>query len=87
MSRDVLNPQRPAGTDADLVIREARRRQRRRRLATGLVLAVVLAGAIGVAADLTSQGPPPASRSRPRPSPATLIHRLFASVDLEIYRF
>ena len=37
MSRDVLNPQRPTGTDADLVIREARRRQRRRRLVTGLV--------------------------------------------------
>jgi hypothetical protein len=72
MSRDVLSTQRPAGTDADLVIREARRRQRRRQLVTGLVLAVVLAGAIGVAAGLTSRGRPPVSHPRPRPSaPAT----------------
>lgn len=72
MSRDVLNPQRPAGTDTDLVIREARRRQRRRWLVTGLALAAVLAGAIGVSVGLTSQGQPPASRSRHRPStPAT----------------
>ncbi len=72
MGQDVLNTQCPPGTDADLVIREARRRQRRRRLVTGLVLAVVLAGAIGVAAGLTSRGRPPVSHPRPRPSvPAT----------------
>jgi len=72
MGQDVLNAQRPAGTDADLVIREARRRQRRRRLVVGLVLAALLAGAIGVAAGLTSRGRPPVSRPRPRPSaPAT----------------
>lgn len=72
MSRNVLSTPRSAGTDADLVIREARRRQRRRRLVTGFVLAVVLAGAFGVAAGLTSQGKAPVSRSRHRSSaPAT----------------
>ena len=71
MGQDLLNTQRPPGTDADLVIREARRRQRRRRLVVGLVLAL-LAGAIGVAADLTSRGRPPVGHPRPRPSaPAT----------------
>ena len=69
MSQDALDTQRPPGTDADLVIREARRRQRRRRLVTGWILAVVLAGAIGVAAGLTSRGQPPVSRPRPRPAP------------------
>ena len=68
MSRDVLNSQRPAAADADLVIREARRRQHRRRLVTGLVLAAVLAGAVGVAAGLTSRGGPPVSHPRPRSS-------------------
>jgi hypothetical protein len=72
MGQDVLNTQRPAGTDADLVIREARRRQRRRRLVTGLVLAALLAGAIGVGAGLTSRGRPPVTHPRPRSSaPAT----------------
>jgi hypothetical protein len=72
MSRGVLSARRLAGTDADLVIREARRRQRRRRLVAGLVLAAVLAGAIGVAAGLTSQSQPPVSRPRHQPSaPAT----------------
>jgi hypothetical protein len=72
MGQDVLNTQPSPGTDADLVIREARRRQRRRRLVTGLVLAVVLAGTIGVAAGLTSRGRPPVSHPRPRSSaPAT----------------
>jgi len=72
MSRDVLSTRRPAGTDVDLVIREARRRQRRRRLVTGLALATLLAGVIGVAAGLTPRGRTPVSHPRPRPSaPAT----------------
>ena len=72
MSHDVLNTQPAPGTDADLVIREARRRQRRRWLVTGLALVASLAGAISVAAGLTSRGRPPVSHPRPRPSaPAT----------------
>jgi hypothetical protein len=62
---DAPNSRPPAGTDADLVIREARRRQRRRRRVTVLVVAVLLAGAIGVAAGLQAQGPRPASQPRP----------------------
>jgi hypothetical protein len=68
MNQDVLTTECPAGTDADLVIREARRRQRRRRLIVGLVLMALLAGAIGVAAGLTSRGRPPLSHPQPRSS-------------------
>ena len=36
MGQDVLTSRRPAGTDAEALFREARRRQRRRRLGMGL---------------------------------------------------
>jgi len=68
MSQDVLNTQRPPGTDADLVIREARRRQRRRRRLAGLAVAVVLAGTVGVTVGLQSPGQSPLSRPRPMPA-------------------
>lgn len=68
MSQDMLTAKRAAGTDADLVIREARRRQRRRRLVAGLALAAVLAGAMGVAASRAWGGGRPASHPRPGPS-------------------
>jgi hypothetical protein len=72
MSQDVLRSQRSAGTDAELLFREARRRQRRRRLVAGLAVAVVLAGATGVVAGVRSGGQQRVSRPRPGPSaPAT----------------
>jgi hypothetical protein len=72
MGQDVLSSQRPAGTDAEALIREARRRQRRRRQVIGLAVAAVLAGATGVVAGIGSRGQPPVSQPRARPpAPAT----------------
>lgn len=58
----------PVGTDTEALIREARRRQRRRYAATGLAAVLVLAGALGAAAELTGA-------SRPRPPGPHLGHR------------
>jgi hypothetical protein len=70
MGQDVRTSQRPPGTDADLVIREARRRQRRRRLLIGLAVAAVLGGAAGVVAGTGSGGQPRVSQPRPKPPAA-----------------
>ena len=67
MGQDVLTGRRPAGTDAQALFREARRRQRRRRLVIGLAAALVLAGATGVAGDVAARGQPPVSRPHARP--------------------
>ena len=42
MRQDVLTSRRPAGTEPEAVIREARRRQRRRRLVIGLAVSAVV---------------------------------------------
>src|SRR5262249_22007550 len=60
-----------AGADPEVLINEARRRQRRRYLATGLAAAVVLAGVAGLTVGLTSAGghspaPPGPRRVGPR---------------------
>jgi hypothetical protein len=62
-----------SGTEAEALIKEARRRQRRRYAVTGLAVAAVLAGALGAFASLhgVSQPPvrrPPAVRSGPKPA-------------------
>ena len=76
MSHDAPTTQRTLATDTNLVIREARRRQRRRRLVAGLVLAVMLAGAAGRSpeAGLATSGRPPRLRllSAPPPGPGPL---------------
>jgi hypothetical protein len=69
MRQDVLTSRRPAGTGPEAVIREARRRQRRRRLVIGLAVAAVLAGAAGVVAGIGSPGAP-RRVSHPRPKPS-----------------
>ncbi len=66
MRQDVLTGRRPAGTEPEAVIREARRRQRRRQLLIGLAVAVVLAGAAGVVVGIGSPGAP-RRVSHPRP--------------------
>jgi hypothetical protein len=72
MGQDVLSRHRPPEAEPELLIREARRRQRRRRLVTGLAVAAMLAGATGVVAGIGSRGQPPVSHPRPGPSaPAT----------------
>jgi hypothetical protein len=65
MRQDVLTGRRPAGTEPEAVIREARR-QRRRQLLIGLAVAVVLAGAAGVVVGIGSPGAP-RRVSHPRP--------------------
>jgi hypothetical protein len=69
MRQDVLTSLHPPGTELEAVIREARRRQRRRQLVIGLAVAAVLAGAAGVVAGI---GLPAAPRrvSHPRPKPS-----------------
>jgi hypothetical protein len=67
MSHDVLSGQRVPGTDAEALIREARRRQRRRQLVTGLAVVVLVAVATGVVAGIRSGGQPPVSQSLTRP--------------------
>jgi hypothetical protein len=65
----------PPGSDAgpEALIREARRRHRRRQLITGLAAVAVLASGLGAFAGLRGSGQPPAARppaGRPRPAPA-----------------
>jgi len=69
MRQEVLTSPQPAATMPEAVIRQARRRQRRRQLVTGLAVAAVLAGAAGVVAGI---GSPAAPRrvSHPRPGPS-----------------
>jgi hypothetical protein len=56
------------GAEAEALIKEARRRQRRRYAATGLAVVAVLAGALGAFADLHGASrPQPEGQSRPRP--------------------
>ena len=57
------------GAEAEALIKEARRRQRRRYAVTGLAVAAVLASALGAFAGLhrVSQ-PPPAGRQRAGPA-------------------
>ncbi len=69
MRQDALTSPQPAAMVPEAVIREARRRQRRRQLVIGLAVAAVLAGAAGVVAGT---GSPAAPRrvSHPRPGPS-----------------
>jgi len=67
--QDALTSPQPAATMPEAVIRQARRRQRRRQLVTGLAVAAVLAGAAGVVAGIASPaGPRRVSHPRPEPS-------------------
>ena len=59
-------------TDAEALIKEARRRHRRRQLITGLAAVAVLASALGAVAGLRGSGRRPGAR--PRPSPAASQH-------------
>ena len=67
-----------SGTPPEALIKEARRRQRRRRLATGLAVVTVLGSAAGVAAGLHepgsshSPGSPPRAAGVPAPIPRGL---------------
>ena len=67
-----------SGTPPEALIKEARRRQRRRRLATGLAVVAVLGSAAGVAAGLHepgsshSPGSPPRAAGVPAPIPRSL---------------
>jgi hypothetical protein len=54
MRQDVLGSPRSPEVEPEAVIREARRRQRRRQLVIGLAVAAVLAGAGGVVAGIGS---------------------------------
>jgi hypothetical protein len=58
-----LSRQRGAGHDGEAVIREARRRQRRRQLIAGVAVVLALGGALGVFGAVSGS-------SRPRPEPA-----------------
>ena len=65
-----------ARTGPEALIKEARRRQRRRWLAVGVAVAAVLAGVAGVAAGVAGHPPGlPGSRSHPR-SPAPIPHSI-----------
>ena len=69
MRQDVLGSRRLLEADTEAVIREARRRQRRRQLVIGLAVAAVLAGAAGVVTGIGSPGGPRrVSQPRTRPS-------------------
>ena len=75
MRQDVLGSRRLLEADTEAVIREARRRQRRRQLVIGLAVAAVLAGAAGVVTGIGSPGGPRrVSRPRTRP-PAPAVSR------------
>lgn len=60
-----------AGADPEVLIKEARRRQRRRYLLAGLATAVVLAGTAGATIGLTGPG----GRSPARQGPRRVAHR------------
>ena len=73
MKASTVVPAPGSGTEAEALIKEARRRQRRRYAVTGLAVAAVLASALGAFAGLhgVSQPPPrrpPAGRSGPKPA-------------------
>jgi hypothetical protein len=68
MSEDLLTSRRQPDTDAEALIREARRRQRRRHLVAGL--AIVAVAAATAAAMLTASGNQPRQVGHPRPSPS-----------------
>jgi hypothetical protein len=57
------------GTEPEALIKEARRRQRRRYLAAGAAVAAVLGSAAGIAAGLHAAGNGHAGRPRPRSHP------------------
>jgi hypothetical protein len=59
------------GPDPEALIKEARRRQRRRRISIGLAVVVLLAGAAGIAAGLTRAGGHSPGRQAPRRLPAS----------------
>jgi dipeptidyl aminopeptidase/acylaminoacyl peptidase len=60
-----------AGAEPEVLIKEARRRQRRRYLVAGLATAVVLAGAAGITVGLAG----PAAHSPARQGPRRVAHR------------
>jgi hypothetical protein len=69
----VIAPAPGPGAETEALIKEARRRHRRRQLIVGLAAVAVLASALGAFADLRGSGQPPAARppaGRPRPQPA-----------------
>lgn len=82
--------QSPGGSDAEMLIKEARRRQRRRYAVTGLAVLAVLAGVLGAFAGLHGSGRPrsasgPSARSQashpartrvPGPIPVSVGSRL-----------
>jgi hypothetical protein len=73
----VIAPATGPGSEAEALIKEARRRHRRRQLITGLAAVAVLASALGAFAGLRGSGQPPAARppaGRPQPSPAASQH-------------
>jgi hypothetical protein len=73
MRQDVLTGRRSPGTEPEAVIREARRRQRRRQFVIGLAVVAVLAGAAGLVAGIGSPGAPRrVSQPRPKPSAPAL---------------
>jgi hypothetical protein len=68
----VIAPAPGPGSEAEALIKEARRRHRRRQLITGLAAVAMLASGLGAFAGLRGSGQPPArsSAGRPRPAPA-----------------
>jgi hypothetical protein len=60
------------GTQPEALIKEARRRQRRRYIAVGVAVVAVLGGAAGVAAGLHRQAGPPAAARRTIPAPTQI---------------
>jgi len=68
MRQDVLTGRCPPEAEPEALIREARRRQRRRQAVIGLAVAAVLAPAAAVVTSIASPGQPPVVR-QPRPTP------------------
>jgi hypothetical protein len=69
-----LGRQRGAGHDGEAVIRQARRRQRRRQLITGVAVMLALAGALGVFVVVNGN-----SHTQPKPITSELNHGLAVS--------
>lgn len=70
MKASTVAPAPGSGTEAEALIKEARRRQRRRYAATGVALAAVLSAALGAVAGRPGASHPP-SASEPRVPSAT----------------
>jgi hypothetical protein len=68
MKNTSVRPAPGPATDPEAIIREARRRQRRRYAATGIAAAVALAAVLGTFAGLGGTGGPPASMPHPGPA-------------------